>query len=170
MKRRHVSIVLALSASTLLLAGLAGCARKALQSGPASASPPSAPAPTEVPPPLPPSPSVPTQGELAPVFFGFDSHALNEAARTVLDQNAKRLREQPSSGITIEGHCDERGTIEYNQALGERRAQAARDYLTSAGIASTRIQVVSFGKERPFDDGHDEAAWASNRRAHFVIR
>ena len=72
--------------------------------------------------------------------------------------------------ITLEGHCDERGTAEYNQALGERRAQAARDYLVAAGIATSRMEVVSYGKERPFADGHDEASWQQNRRAHFVIR
>jgi peptidoglycan-associated lipoprotein len=88
----------------------------------------------------------------------------------VLDQDAKLLRGHAEMQITIEGHCDERGTVEYNQALGERRAQAARDYLVAAGVASPRIQVVSYGKERPFDDGHDEAAWSKNRRAHVVVR
>jgi peptidoglycan-associated lipoprotein len=72
--------------------------------------------------------------------------------------------------ITIEGHCDERGTVEYNQALGEKRAQAARDYVVAAGIAASRIQIISYGKERPFDPGHDESAWSKNRRAHFVSR
>jgi len=72
--------------------------------------------------------------------------------------------------ITIEGHCDERGTVEYNQALGEKRAMAARDYLVAAGIATARLQIVSYGKERPFANGSDEASWQQNRRAHFTIR
>jgi len=72
--------------------------------------------------------------------------------------------------ITIEGHCDERGTVEYNLALGEKRSGAARDYLVNAGVEASRIQTVSYGKERPFAEGHDETAWAQNRRAHFVLR
>ena len=72
--------------------------------------------------------------------------------------------------ITLEGHCDERGTVEYNQALGEKRANAARDYLVNAGVSAARVQTLSYGKERPFAEGHDESAWAQNRRAHFVLR
>ena len=71
--------------------------------------------------------------------------------------------------MTVEGHCDERGTVDYNLALGEQRARAARDYLVSLGVAAERVRVVSFGKERPLDAGHDEAAWAKNRRAHFAL-
>jgi peptidoglycan-associated lipoprotein len=104
------------------------------------------------------------------VLFDYDSYTLNDAGRATLDADAKVLRDHASANITIEGHCDERGTTEYNQALGERRAQSARDYLTAAGIAAARLNVVSYGKERPFDMGHDEAAWAQNRRAQFVPR
>jgi peptidoglycan-associated lipoprotein len=121
-----------------------------------------------------PAESVPTPRitatDLAPAFFAFDSHALNESARLALDRNVRFLRDQPDIHITIEGHCDERGTVEYNQALGERRAQAARHYLIAAGIAGARIQTISYGKERPFEDGNDESAWSQNRRAHFVQR
>lgn len=160
----------------VLVAALApGCARRGVQAPPA-APPPSSPSTpgdrpagrTDTPPA--PAPEPAREGEAAPVFFAYDSHALDESARSVLDRNAKLLRERPIAQVTIEGHCDERGTVEYNQALGERRAQAAKDYLVAAGVAASRIQVISYGKERPFDEGHDEAAWARNRRAHFVLR
>lgn len=106
---------------------------------------------------------------LQPVLFAFDSAELDAAARAVLDQNAQVLKRYPSWVVTIEGHCDERGTAEYNLALGERRAAAARDYLVSVGISPERLRTVSYGKEFPFDPGHSEEAWAKNRRAHFVI-
>lgn len=108
--------------------------------------------------------------DLATVYFALDSSTLDEAAQAVLDRNAKLLRDNASWTVTIAGHCDERGTVEYNQALGERRAQAAAAYLAAAGVAMSRIDVVSFGKDRPFDEGHGESAWAKNRRAHFVLR
>jgi peptidoglycan-associated lipoprotein len=79
------------------------------------------------------------------------------------------LRKNPQWQVTVEGHCDERGTAEYNLALGERRALAARTYLVSLGIPADKVKTVSYGKEFPFDAGHDEAAWTKNRRAHFVI-
>ena len=87
----------------------------------------------------------------------------------MLDANAEVLKRYATWVVTIEGHCDERGTAEYNLALGERRAVAARSYLVSLGIGADRLKTVSYGKEFPFDPGHDEAAWAKNRRAHFVI-
>ena len=92
-----------------------------------------------------------------------------DASRSVLDANADVLRRYPNWVVTIEGHCDERGTAEYNLALGERRALAARAYLVQVGGSGDRLRTVSYGKEFPFDPGHDEAAWAKNRRAHFVI-
>ena len=104
-----------------------------------------------------------------PAFYGYDSAELAPDARVVLETNAEILKRYPSWMITIEGHCDERGAAEYNLALGERRAVAAQAYLVSLGIAPSRLRTVSYGKEFPFDPGHDEAAWARNRRAHFVI-
>lgn len=104
-----------------------------------------------------------------PVFYGFDSAEVDAAAQKALDANAEILRKYPTWVITIEGHADERGTAEYNLALGERRAAAARTYLLSLGIPGDRLKTVSYGKEFPFDPGHDEAAWAKNRRAHFVV-
>lgn len=106
---------------------------------------------------------------LRPAFFALDSSEITGDAVQVLQQNAEVLKKYPTWQITIEGHCDERGTAEYNLGLGERRAIAARDYLVSLGIAADRLRTVSYGKEFPFDPGHDESAWAKNRRAHFVI-
>lgn len=106
---------------------------------------------------------------LEDVFFAFDSSALSSEAKGKLQSNAKQLKDASMVDVTIEGHCDERGTIAYNLALGERRAKAAKDYLVSLGVSASRMTVISYGKERPFDTGHTEAAWAKNRRAHFVV-
>lgn len=104
-----------------------------------------------------------------PAFFQLDSADLDDAGRAVVSANAEVLRRYPSWTVTIEGHCDERGSAEYNLALGERRAVAVRTYLVSLGITAERLRVISYGKEFPFDPGHDESAHAKNRRAHFVI-
>ena len=106
---------------------------------------------------------------LKPVFFELDSSDLSRDGQRVLDEDAGVLKRYASWTITIEGHCDERGTAEYNLALGERRAASARAYLVSLGISGDRLRIVSYGKEFPFDPGHDETAYAKNRRAHFVI-
>jgi peptidoglycan-associated lipoprotein len=104
-----------------------------------------------------------------PAFYSYDSAELTAEARAVLDADAAILKKYPSWTITIEGHCDERGTAEYNLALGERRAVAAQSYFVSLGIPANRLRTVSYGKEFPFDPGHDEAAWSRNRRAHIII-
>ncbi|MEM7249571.1 MAG: peptidoglycan-associated lipoprotein Pal [Acidobacteriota bacterium] len=109
------------------------------------------------------------ESQLMPVFFGFDKSTLDAKGRAALANNVQVLRRHQGLRVLIEGHCDERGTAEYNLALGDRRARAVRDYLVSSGISSNGLQVVSFGEERPFAIGHDEAAWAQNRRAHFRI-
>ena len=106
---------------------------------------------------------------LKPVYFELDSSDLTAANQKTLDEDAALLKRYTSWTVTVEGHCDERGTAEYNLALGERRAIAARAYLISLGIAADRLRTVSYGKEFPFDPGHDESAFAKNRRAHFVI-
>lgn len=106
---------------------------------------------------------------LAPVFFGYDSDVVDEEGQKVLAANAEVLKKYPTWAITIEGHSDERGTAEYNLALGERRALAAKAYLLSLGSSADRIRTVSYGKEFPFDPGHDEAAFFKNRRGHFVV-
>jgi peptidoglycan-associated lipoprotein len=106
---------------------------------------------------------------LKPLFFDLDSSDVSADGQQVLQANAAVLKKYPAWQVTIEGHCDERGTAEYNLALGERRALAARTYLVSLGIPADKVKTVSYGKEFPFDAGHDDAAWGKNRRAHFVI-
>ena len=106
---------------------------------------------------------------LKPVFFQYDSDTLDDLARKILSDNATVLKSNGTWAITIEGHCDERGTAEYNLALGDRRALAARDYLVSLGVPADRLNTVSYGKEFPFDAGHQETSWALNRRAHFLL-
>ena len=106
---------------------------------------------------------------LRPVFFELDSSDLSTEGQRILDGNAGVLKQHATWTITIEGHCDERGSAEYNLALGERRALSARAYLVSLGLPADRLRTVSYGKEFPFDPGHDEPAYAKNRRAHFVI-
>jgi len=105
---------------------------------------------------------------LEDIFFTFDKHDLSSGAKSRLADNARQLKDSDMT-ITIEGHCDERGTNSYNLALGERRANVARDYLRSLGIPRSRIKTVSYGEERPFERGATENAWAKNRRAHFVV-
>jgi len=108
--------------------------------------------------------------ELGDVFYAFDKYDLTSESKRALESNSSELKRATDVTIIIEGHCDERGTKSYNLALGEKRAKAARDYLVSLGVSSSRLTVVSYGKERPFDPGHNEAAWAKNRRAHFIIK
>jgi peptidoglycan-associated lipoprotein len=103
------------------------------------------------------------------VYFAFDDYTLSSDAQTVLNKLADNLRSNAGSVVQIQGHCDERGSIEYNLALGERRANSVKNYLSGLGIEGARLNTISFGEEKPVDDGHDEAAWARNRRAEFVI-
>jgi peptidoglycan-associated lipoprotein len=101
------------------------------------------------------------------VYFAFDSSSLTPEARQILTRKVEVLRKYPQVKLVIEGHCDERGTAEYNLALGERRAQASAQYLVNLGVDASRISTVSYGKERPLDPGHGESAWAKNRRDEF---
>ncbi|MBU1344211.1 MAG: peptidoglycan-associated lipoprotein Pal [Proteobacteria bacterium] len=103
------------------------------------------------------------------VHFEYDSSELSSMAKLMLKEKAAWLKENSSVSITIEGHCDERGTTEYNLALGERRASNAKAYLISLGVAGSRLNMVSFGEEQPIDTGKTESAYQKNRRAHFVI-
>ncbi len=103
------------------------------------------------------------------VFFGFDKSDLSAEARATLDRQVSWLKKYPSVSVTVEGHCDERGTREYNLALGERRATAAKNYIVAAGVDAARVKTVSYGKERPAVLGSNEAAWAQNRRAVTVV-
>jgi peptidoglycan-associated lipoprotein len=106
---------------------------------------------------------------LKPVYFAYDSDVLDDAARKTMADNAEVMKKYGTWVITIEGHCDERGTAEYNLALGDRRAIAAKNYMVTLGIAADRLRTVSYGNEFPFDPAHEETAWKQNRRAHFML-
>jgi len=107
---------------------------------------------------------------LKPVFFDYDSADLSPAAKSALDENSGVLKKYGTWVLTIEGHCDERGTPEYNLALGERRAKSTMNYLVSQGIQANRITIISYGKERPVCSEKSEGCWQKNRRAHFLVK
>jgi peptidoglycan-associated lipoprotein len=147
-----------------------------------SSRPPAPPEPVPDTTPIPPEPKISddplSAGDLdtinknspfQPVFYALDSYEVDGNGQQALNTNAGILKKYPTWIITIEGHCDERGTAEYNLALGEKRALAAKTYLVSLGVPADRVRTVSYGKEFPFDPGHDEGAWSKNRRAHFVV-
>ena len=160
-----------LGVATLIAAG--GCSKK-----PAPAPPVTAPTtkPAATPPVTTPTPTVttpetpPARIELQDAFFDFDKSELKPEARLALTQDAEFLMANSSRKVLIEGHCDERGTNEYNLALGDRRARSAMDFLVKYGVAASRIETISYGEERPFALGHDESAWWQNRVAHFTER
>lgn len=127
------------------------------------------PSPLAPPPPVAPPPPAPEPLALADVYFDFDRFVIRSDARAVLEANARRLKAENGRKLLIEGYCDERGTVEYNLVLGERRAQAAKQYLQDLGVSSSQMQITSYGKEKPFCTDHSEACWQSNRRAHFVL-
>lgn len=108
-------------------------------------------------------------GLLNDIYFDFDRYVVREDARRVLDGNAGILKGRPVKKIVIEGHCDERGTTDYNIALGERRAEVTKRYLTALGVDASKISIISFGKEKPFCKEHNETCWQSNRRGHFIV-
>ena len=193
MRIRGGSFGLLLIATVALLLGMA-CAKKAPPVA-RPVLPPGGAATTTPPPPPPPPPTAPIRetpvstapaltddpmtsrsvddlnrdSPLKAIYYEYDSAELTAEARAGLDTNAGLLKRYTTWMITVEGHCDERGTAEYNLALGERRAVAAQSYLVSLGIPVDRLRTVSYGREFPFDPGHDDAAYAKNRRAHFII-
>lgn len=178
-------------AALLVIAGMttAACGKKKPDVAPAPPPPPAekpttpAPPPPPPPPPAPPAPAVPTEDEifakmtneevakkyLTPVFFAYDSIEISDESRAALQKNAEFLKQRGSVRVMIEGHADSRGTNEYNLALGERRADAVRDYVVSLGIPSERITIVSKGEEQPFCQEESESCWQQNRRGHFVV-
>ncbi len=103
------------------------------------------------------------------VFFAFDDYTLSSDAQSQLQGMADHLKKAQEAVVQVEGHCDERGSIEYNLALGERRAQSVKNYLTQLGIDAARLSTISYGEEKPAAEGHDEAAWQKNRRAEFTL-
>jgi peptidoglycan-associated lipoprotein len=180
--KKTVIVVLAVVAAT----AFAACAKKA----PPAPPPPPPPVVPEAPPPAPPPPPRPEpapvvdeyarlramsaeeiekSGLLAEVYFDFDKADVRDADRAVLSKNAEALKRFDFLRVTVEGHCDERGTVEYNLALGERRAKAAYDYLVSLGVPVERLKTVSYGKEVPACLQSTEDCWQKNRRAHFTV-
>jgi peptidoglycan-associated lipoprotein len=183
---RHQALIVAVI--TIALVG--GCSKKkppvARPTTPPAATAggagtPSPPTPVAEPSPVPPEPAaedalasrdigdINKNSPFQPVFFAYDSSDIDGEGQQALNKNADLLKKYATWVITIEGHADERGTAEYNLALGERRAVAARTYLVSLGVSSDRLRTVSYGKEFPFDPAHTEGAWAKNRRAQFVV-
>jgi peptidoglycan-associated lipoprotein len=108
-------------------------------------------------------------GALQTVYFDYSSAAITGSTRDTLNANAEFLKKNASVKVQVEGHCDERGSVQFNLALGEKRAKSVRDYLASQGIASSRVSVISLGKEKPVSFGHDEESWSKNRRGNFVV-
>lgn len=173
--------LLALSFAAILLVG---CASEPVPDptppAPEPVPPQPAPPPAETPPPPPPpafnsdlepyDPDNSSQLLSRTLYFDFDQALVKQADLAVLELHAKVLRANPERRVLVEGHCDERGTREYNLALGERRSNAVQSFLEASGIAATRIESVSYGEERPDDPGHTEAAWARNRRAVLIYR
>lgn len=188
--KRKLSVAFLLVVASALAAGY-GCAKKKpIEPTPPPA--PEAPAPPAPPPPAPPPPAPPKpepppaadpfagdleavnryvaeQGLLGAVYFDFDRYDVKPEARERLQRNAEFLGQHPEFLVRIEGHCDERGTNEYNLALGQRRADAARDYLVTLGVERARLETVTYGEEAPVCTEHAEPCWSRNRRAQFVI-
>ena len=111
------------------------------------------------------------QGYLRDAFYNYDEASLDDAAQAALTASATWLKGKEGAGysLLVEGHCDERGTEQYNLALGDKRANSAKDYLVTLGVDARRIRTVSYGEERPFEEGHDDSSWSQNRRAHLVL-
>ena len=162
--------------ATAALVGLAGCAKKPpkqLPPAPSQEVTPAQPTPTPPPPNNGPTPGsradFVAQAGSDTVHFATDSSDIDSEAQSILTKQAAWLAKYPNVRVTIEGHCDERGTREYNLALGDRRANAAKNFLVNAGVNPARLSVISYGKERPVATGSDEESWAQNRRAVSVV-
>ncbi len=160
---RKVIILLMVLLVAMLIAGC--CEMKLPEPEPIVVEPEPPPPP---PPPPPPEPEV-KEIYLAPIFFDFDKYDLRPDDAVILQRNADQLLGNPDAIIRIEGHCDERGTVEYNLALGEKRARTAMQFLVDMEVDPSRLSIVSYGEEKPLDPGHDERAWAKNRRVEFVL-
>ena len=174
-KKMWLMIVLLLVVPVLMFTF--GCQKKAVTQAKAPApAPAAAPAPAPAPAPTPqkgPAPAAPPETSMMimqeDIYYDFDKSTLKPAAQDNLMKKAAWLRANPNATVTIEGHCDERGTNEYNLALGDRRADSAKAFLVDLGIAASRLTTVSYGEERPVCTQHTEECWAKNRRAHFVL-
>jgi peptidoglycan-associated lipoprotein len=168
MKRLSVRLTLVLCVALAVVVFLSGCPKQEVEpvAEPVTTEPgPTDRTPTE-PPPTPEVDINALKAQIKDVFFDFDKFELRSDARAILQENARLLKEI-GGNLVLEGHCDERGTEDYNLALGQRRADAVLEYLTDLGVSASGVRTVSYGEERPFDSGHDESAWAKNRVAHF---
>lgn len=184
---RRIPTALVVATTLILAAGLAACGPKETpEPAPMMEEPAPAPAQPVAPPPAPdtsmdekPGPLdgdvleayeyAVKMGLLGDIYFDFDKYDLRADARDRLRKNADFMKEFPQFTYGLEGHCDERGTNEYNLALGERRANAAKDYLISLGVDPARVRTISYGEERPFCTSRNESCWQQNRRGHFVM-
>ena len=157
----------------LVVGYLAGCHPhpKVVEAPPVKAvdTTPAPPPPPPPPPAQPPAKPEVKEGDFKTIYFDFDKYNVRPDQQAALDANAGILKDNPTMKIKIEGNCDERGTTKYNLALGDKRANAVKTYLVNLGISADRIETISYGKERPVDPGHDEAAWSKNRRDDFRI-
>ncbi|HYV51574.1 MAG TPA: peptidoglycan-associated lipoprotein Pal [Dongiaceae bacterium] len=173
MRRSRLRTALALCVLLPAVLVWAGCGKKSAKGVETEPTPAAPDTTTPPPPPPPPPPSQTTEDNTAwqdaiqDVFFDYDKYDIRSDARDVLQKDATGLKAHSGGTMVLEGHCDERGTPEYNLALGQRRADAVMAYLKDLGVETGSIQTVSYGEERPFDQGHDESAWAKNRRVHF---
>jgi peptidoglycan-associated lipoprotein len=185
------SSVRVLAAVALIgILGVSACGKKKPATAPAPPPPPAPPATTPAPPPPPPPAPAPApdraptedeifakktlddlnrEGVLSDAFFDLDSAQLRADAKTGIQKDVEWLKRWGTTKVMVEGHCDSRGTAEYNLALGEQRAKAVQDYLVSLGVAAERVQIVSKGKEQPFCSDENESCWQQNRRGHFMI-
>jgi peptidoglycan-associated lipoprotein len=163
---KKLVILLSLVAVVMMIFAI-GCGHKPKPV--VEAPPPPAPAETTQVEPPPPPPPPPAPLTLSTINFDFDMFNLRPDARDIMAQNADAMSKHSGAVIKIEGHCDERGSEAYNMALGEKRASTARDYLVNYGVAKDKLSVISYGKSRPVDTGHDETAWAKNRRADLIV-
>jgi len=184
---RHAALASRLTLAAALALAVLACSKKPAPTDAADAAAAQAPAPATVQPVKPDRDVAPVadagavkdaavkdvtgsgSGTVGDVFFDFSDWAIRADQRPAMDANAQALRANPRMKVTIEGHCDERDTNAYNMALGQKRADAVKDYLVALGVEANRIQTISYGEERPFATGHDEEAWRQNRRAHVVV-
>jgi peptidoglycan-associated lipoprotein len=159
---KQLKLSLAAAAMTVGLFAVVGCDDDAKPAEPVTPTADAQPAAPATPPPA---------EAFAPktVYFAFDDYTLNADSQGSLQGLADHLKKTNGAVVQIEGHCDERGSIEYNLALGERRAQSVKNYLTQLGVDASRLSTISYGEEKPAVEGHNEAAWAKNRRAEFTM-
>jgi peptidoglycan-associated lipoprotein len=174
MIRTVLRLILIAGVVGLLVVPLGGCSKKEA-SAEVDPNPP-APPPTaereQTPPPSPPPADDDGNAwklQIKDVYFDFDKYELRGDARSTLQENARYLKENRGASVVLEGHCDERGTDEYNLALGQRRADAVKAYLIDLGVSGSQLSTISYGEERPFATAHDESGWSQNRRVHFKL-